>query len=104
MVRAAFGCHIGPRNVSLRRSIDAAFLMGKKLFMAMTESKAIASIICGGAAIAASFVPVQWYYAKGLTGATVSNRPMPKWVSRVLLWVVGLTFILIGSAYLLLDQ
>ncbi len=72
--------------------------------MAMTETKATVSIVRGCAAITASFVPVQWYYAKGLNGTTVSNRPMPKWVSRTMLWVVGLIFILVGSAYFLSDR
>ncbi len=70
----------------------------------MTETKAIFSIIVGCVVVVLTFTVKQWYYARGLMGVSISDRPMPRWLSRLLGLFVGGLFILVGISFFLHDR
>jgi hypothetical protein len=65
----------------------------------MDQGKAITAIIVGCILIIASFISKNFYGARGVPMAMVSDRRIPTWQGRLLFWVVGGTFILVGTMF-----
>lgn len=62
----------------------------------MDQNQAIGAIVVGIIVIVASFFIQQFYEARGIPMAVVSDRKVPKWLGRLVFWVVGGMMILGG--------
>jgi len=71
----------------------------------MTEGKAVLSIAVGCGAIAFSIFIKKFYAGRILGGPTgAQGRPIPRWRGRLIFFVVGAVFILVGLKFFLFDQ
>jgi VIT1/CCC1 family predicted Fe2+/Mn2+ transporter len=66
----------------------------------MTDTSAIIVIIMGLGMIAVGLTVKQFYAAKGMYGAALSDKKIPRWAGRVLFIGIGTVFILVGVAHL----
>jgi hypothetical protein len=70
----------------------------------MNEAKAILAIVGGIAMIVLGFTIKQFYAAKGMFGAALSNRKIATWQGRLLFLVIGVVMLLVGFKFFLFDQ
>lgn len=70
----------------------------------MNETKAILAIIGGVAMIVAGFTIKQFYAARGMFGAALSDRKIATWQGRLLFLIIGVVMLLVGLKFFLFDQ
>jgi hypothetical protein len=70
----------------------------------MNETKALLAIIGGIAMIIAGFTIKQFYAAKGMFGAALSDRKIATWQGRLLFLVIGVAMLLVGIKFFVFDQ
>jgi hypothetical protein len=70
----------------------------------MTETKAIIAIIAGCGMIYFGVTMKQFYAAKGLYGAVLSDRKVARWKGRLLFLVVGAVLLFVGIKDLFFDM
>jgi hypothetical protein len=70
----------------------------------MNEAKAVIAIIAGSGMIYAAFTMKQFYAAKGLYGAVLSDRKAATWKGRLLFVVVGAVLLFVGFKDLFFDM
>lgn len=69
----------------------------------MNETKAIFSIVGGIAMITVGLTIKQYYAARGIFGAALSDRKIATWQGRLLFLIIGIVMLLVGVTFLLLD-
>ena len=57
-------------------------------------------IICGFGMIILGVIIKQFFAAKGIYGAALSDKKIPPWASRLLFIRIGTVFLLVGTAHL----
>jgi hypothetical protein len=70
----------------------------------MNETTAVIAIIAGSGMIYAGFAVKQFYAAKGLYGAVLSDRKVARWKGRLLFLVVGAMLLFVGFKYFFFDM
>ena len=70
----------------------------------MSETKAILEIIVGCAMIVCGLMIKQFYAAKGMYGAVLSDRRIATWKGRLLFLIIGVVMVLAGAHFLLSHQ
>ena len=66
----------------------------------MSDTSAIIVIISGLGMIALGVTIKQFYAAKGIYGAALSDKKIPRWAGRLLFIGIGTVFLLVGIAHL----
>jgi len=69
----------------------------------MSPTKAIFVIIGGCAMIIAGLYINQFYAARGLFGAALSDRQIATWKGRLLFLIIGVAMLLVGARFFLFD-
>jgi hypothetical protein len=70
----------------------------------MDQGQAITLIVIGSAMIVVSFFVKNFYAARGIPVATVSDQKIPIWMGRLLFCVVGSMMILGGLVFFFPNQ
>ena len=70
----------------------------------MNDAKAILAIIGGVAMIVVGFTIKQFYAARGMFGAALSDRKIATWQGRLLFLIIGVVMLLVGLKFFWLGQ
>ncbi len=62
----------------------------------MSQNESITAIVAGSMLLATSFISKNFYAAKGIHSASLSDRKVPAWQGHLIFWVVGGIMIFIG--------
>jgi hypothetical protein len=73
--------------------------LSEKEGVSVDQGKAITAIIAGSILIVASFIGKNFYEARGMPMAAVSDRRIPTWQGRLIFRVVGGMMILGGLIF-----
>lgn len=66
--------------------------------------KGVFAIIVGSVAIISTFVGDNKFYFASIIGVSISKKPMPLWLARLIFSILGVLFILVGMKYLFYGQ
>ena len=67
----------------------------------MNGTKAILAIVAGGVMILLALGIKQFYAAKGILGASLSNQKIPNWKGRLLFVAIGAIMLMVGINFFL---